>query len=85
MKQYQEFEEIKKWYTKVYPDDEIGKYIKGGITFYGLFKCLDERSNVYNFLGITDSTIRERVFDRLSTIMNVGYDYIYNQWLESTK
>jgi hypothetical protein len=81
----EEYEPIKEWYMNVYPSDELGKEIKANITFHGLFECLDRYNNVYDFLGIADSTVRERVFDRLSTIMNVGYDYIYDQWLEAKR
>ena len=72
--------DIKVWYTTIYPHDELGE-ILNNVTFYELSNCLDRHKDVYEFLGVGDSIIRERVFNQLAIIMNVGYDYIYNQWL----
>lgn len=74
---------IKSWYLKTYPTDELGKYIKSGITFYDAFKCLDTYKEFYKFLGVDDSTVRERVFEQLALVMNSSYSYIYNQWLRT--
>lgn len=76
---------IKKWYLENYPDDEMGQEIKEHITFYGLFETLDNYKSVYNFLGVYDSLIRERVFEQLAKIMGVDYEYIYEQWAKCTE
>jgi hypothetical protein len=78
-------EKIKNWYLKNFSSDDIGEDIKENITFAGLFDCLDSYKCVYEFLGVDDSIIRERVFERLADIMDVEYEYIYNQWLLGTK
>ena len=69
---------IKKWYTGVYPNDELGCEINESLTFVRL---ASEISNVYELLGVDDSIIRERVFARLSELMNVDYDFVYTKWL----
>jgi hypothetical protein len=76
-----ENEKIKMWYMETYPTDELGKELKNDITFYDLFDCLDGYKDVYEFLGVGDSIMRERIFEQLSIIMKCDYDYIYNQWL----
>lgn len=73
---------IKKWYVKAYPTDELGVEINNEITFYDLFVVLDNRKDVYEALGVWDSIVRERVFGKLAEIMNVDYDYIFEQWLK---
>lgn len=73
---------IKKWYMATFPTDELGVEIKDYITFYGLFETLDNHKEVYDFLGVGDSIVRERVFAKLSEIMNVDYDYVYRKWLK---
>ena len=76
---------IKEWYMKEYPKDELGIEISSDITFEDLFVALDSYKNIYEALGVTDSIIRERVFSKLATIMEVDYNYIYKQWLKSFK
>ena len=72
---------IKEWYIKEYPTDELGIEINNDITFYDLFVVLDTYKDVYEALNVWDSIVRERVFGKLAEIMNVDYDYVYEQWL----
>lgn len=76
---------IKDWYCKEYPTDELGVELNENITFNDLFVVLDTYKDVYEALGVGDSIIRERVFDKLAKIMSVDYDYIFEQWLKSDK
>lgn len=73
---------IKEWYVKEYPSDELGAELNNKITFYDLFMVLDNYKSVYEALNVWDSIVRERVFGKLAEIMNVDYDYIYEQWLK---
>ena len=75
---------IKEWYLKEYPDDEVGEELYDDITFYDLFEAMDKYKNVYEFLGgfDIDTIVRERIFIKLAEIMNVDYDYVYEQWLK---
>jgi hypothetical protein len=73
--------EIKKWYLENYANDELGEELKDNITFNDLFYALDRYENIYELLGSADSIIRERVFQKLAELMQVDYDYIYNQWM----
>ena len=72
---------IKKWYLENYPADDLGEELKNNITFYDLFDALDNYQDVYDFIGVGDSLIRERLFEKLSKIMKCDYDEIYYQWL----
>jgi hypothetical protein len=72
---------IRDWYLLEFSEDRLGEEINEGITFADLFHELDRRKDVYLFLGGIDSVIRERVFTKLAEIMEVDYDYIYDQWL----
>lgn len=76
---------IRDWYLEAYPKDDMGEDIKPNITFYGLYDCLNNKKEVYAFLGVEDSVIRERCFEKLSEILHVDYDYIYKKWLKSGK
>ena len=74
---------IKEWYMTEYHGDELGAELNNEITFYDLFVVLDTYKDVYEALNVWDSIIRERVFSKLAEIMNVDYDYIYEQWLKA--
>ena len=72
---------IKDWYTQEYPTDELGVEINSEATFEGLFETLDRRKDVYNYIGVGDSIVRERAFRKLAEIIGADYQYIYEQWL----
>lgn len=72
---------IKDWYLTTYESDSMGLEINSDITFADLFHVLDRGQNVYDFLGVEDSTIRERAFVKLANIIEADYEYVYDQWL----
>lgn len=74
---------VKEWYLSSFPTDELGMEMNESINFNDLFDALKYKLDVYDVLGVYDSIVRERVFDKLSTLMNVEYNFIYNLWLES--
>lgn len=76
---------VKEWYHKEYPDDDIWEEIDSDITFFDVYSTLRGKHDVYDVLGVGDSVVRERVFDKLSEIGKVDYDVIYNMWLGESK
>lgn len=76
---------IKDWYTKNYPTDDLGEELNDNITFKGLWGMMSQGYDVYEVLGVGDSIVRERVFEKLSEILGVDYDVVYNKWLQSGK
>jgi hypothetical protein len=72
---------IRKYYVEAYPEDDMGADINPKATFKGLLKTLEDKKNVYTYLDVSDSLVRERVFGELSEIMGVKYSKIYNMWL----
>lgn len=76
---------LKDWYVKEFPEDDLGEQIPEQFTFYDLFECLDTYCDPYSLMGDSaDSIIRERLFAELAEVMDVDYDYIYDQWLKTT-
>lgn len=74
------------WYEWAWPTDEWGiNHINPGATFQDAYECLQVGFDFYSFLGVSDSTVRERVFDALATLMGCDYDIIYYQWLDHGK
>ena len=74
---------IREFYVNNYPTDDMGKGINPTATFDGLWNVLKTYGDVYEYLYVYDSIIRERLFEKLSIDKDVDYDVIYNQWLKS--
>jgi len=76
---------IKEFYLKNYPSDELGNEINEDVTFIGLLWMLQTkpRTDVYDFLGVFDSIIRERVFEELAKQLRLSYTTIYEMWMKA--
>jgi hypothetical protein len=74
-------ENIKEYYTKTFPTDELGADLDYTATFEGLLIVLFTRKDVYDYVGVSDSVIRERLFERLAEIYSIPYNDVYYQWL----
>ena len=72
---------IKEFYLNEYPTDELGVEINENITFAGLVTELFGGNDVYEYVGVHDSLVRERLFSELAKQLNTSYDYVYNLWL----
>lgn len=72
---------LRDWYLENFPEDDFAKdRMDSGKTFQDLFDTLDNYGNVYACIGVADSLIRERLFTKLSQIMGVDYEVVYDQW-----
>jgi hypothetical protein len=74
---------IKEFYCDNYPTDELGKDLNETATFTGLITILFGGMDVYDYIGVGDSLIRERLFGELSNQLNKPYDYVYKLWLDA--
>lgn len=72
---------IKEFYTTTYPTDELGSELNETPTFAGLLNQLIIDGDVYRYIGVSDSLVRERLFERLAEELEVSYDYVYNLWI----
>ena len=73
--------EIRKYYIEKFPHDELGEEINENATWVGLLKTLNTNGQVYDYLGVGDSLIRENCFAELSRLIGVDYNEIYYKWL----
>ena len=70
---------IKQFYIENYPTDELGIEIKENVTFTGLLDVLHNTGDVYEYVGVWDSIVRERLFEnfqrylKLLTIMYMNF------------
>jgi hypothetical protein len=42
---------------------------------------LFQGGDIYRYLNVWDSLVRERLFTKLSEELQSSYDYVYNLWL----
>jgi hypothetical protein len=70
---------IKDWYMGAYKNDDLGDRLNG--TFKGALQTLLRGDDIYDYIGVGDSLIRERLFSKLAEMLDVDYDEIYNVWL----
>ena len=73
---------IKEYYTERFPTDDLGNEIKDNVTFLGLLDILFRNLDVYDYMGVGDSLVRERVFQGLSEHTTLDYSFIYDLWLQ---
>lgn len=71
---------IKNWYVKAYPTDDLGPELDGN--FAGALETMAKGGDIYDYMGVGDSLVRERLFTRLSEMLGLDYDHIYNLWLD---
>ena len=74
---------VRDWYVSVYHDDDLGLELNPETTFREVNDTLRKRKDVYSVMGVGDSVIRERVFERLAKIADVPYQEIYDRWLRA--
>ena len=68
---------VKEWYRGEYSTDDLVEEIKDTVTFEDVFEALDNYEDIYEVIGNgIDSIVRERIFNKLATLMEVDYDYI---------
>ena len=68
---------IKQFYIENYPTDELGIELKDDTNFTGLLNELFTNNDIYGYIGVGDSIIRERLFEKLSEILNCSYAVSY--------
>ena len=73
---------VKEWYLNSFDVDNLGSEISENVTFGDVMKCLEEHNDFYECIGVGDSVIRERVFEKLAEILNVEPLTVYYQWLK---
>lgn len=72
---------IKEFYLKEYPTDELGLELNEKATFTDLITILSADMDVYDYIGVGDSLVRERLFEELATQLKKPYEWVYNMWL----
>jgi hypothetical protein len=73
---------IREYYLTKYPTDELGVELNETPTFAGLLNQLIVGGDVYRYIGVADSIVRERLFERLAEELEVSYEYVYNLWIK---
>jgi hypothetical protein len=72
---------IQSWYLNTFLDDAEGVNLKRNVTFEQAYNCLKSKEDFYEFIGIADTIIRERIFEKIAELYEIDYSVVYNQWL----
>ena len=73
---------IRDYYTETYPADEMGSSLKD-ISFADFYGGLVMKQDIYDWMGVADGLIRERLFSKLADILEKDYDHVYDLWLSA--
>lgn len=73
---------VKDWYVKQYPTDTMGQKLHN-LSFCDLLSGLQHGEDFYELIGVSDSIIRERIFDKLAKVSHLAYDKIYYLWVNT--
>jgi|LakMenE01Jun11ns_1017448.scaffolds.fasta_scaffold9957505_11 hypothetical protein len=73
---------IRNYYVNEFPSDELGLEIDPKANFESLWLAI-RGDMVYEYIGVSDSVIRERLFEKFSELTGHTYDYIYQEWLNA--
>ena len=73
---------IRQYYLEAFPTDELGIEINPKANFESLWIVI-RGGLFYEYIGVFDSVVRERVFEKLSQLSGHEYDYIYQEWLNA--
>ena len=73
---------IREFYLEQFPTDDLGLELNENATFKGLFQTLVKGTDVYSYLQVGDSLIRERLFEELANQVNQTYNWVYNLWIK---
>ena len=76
---------IKEFYNETFSSDTLGLELNPKATFLEMLNVINEGSDLYEYLGVYDSLIRERLFAEVSIRLNCSYNDIYNVWLTNAK
>lgn len=76
---------VRAWYVKTYPTDDLGKDINPKLTFRTVASSLHFGSDIYDVIGVDDSLIRERIFEKIASLYKVSYGEVYDTWLDQRR
>ncbi len=74
-------EKIYDYYKREFPTDDLGEEINRNVTFCDLYCAMYNGKDIYVYIGVRDSLVRERIFKKLAEIFKLDYESVYKIWL----
>lgn len=75
---------VRDWYMTAYPGDDLGAKIDPRLTFDDALNAVPSGGGFYDALGVGDSIVRERVFQKLADLNHIEYATIHDAWVTGT-
>lgn len=81
---YNEYSLIIQWYVMEFPDDDAAaENMSALVNFKDCYQRMKNGEDFYQIIKFADSLTRERVFTKMSEILGIEYEEIYNTWREN--
>lgn len=61
----------------------MGNDINKNLTFAQLLGDMQRGEDFYKLIGVSDSIVRERIFNLLAVVGGIKYDEVYCMWLNA--
>ena len=71
---------VRSWYLSFYPEDPLGSSIKEDASFDGVLRSLSLGEDLVCAVGISEGTVRNRVFGRIAELSGHPTSDVYNLW-----
>lgn len=72
------------WYASEFPSDDLKENLVKGVSFQKMFDMVGT-TEFKNIIGEDDSVVRQRCFEKISELMGIDYNVIYDKWLNIDK
>ena len=72
---------VKKFYIKAFPTDDYGPELNDKVTFEDVYTRMCKGEDFYEIVGVSDSLVRERIFQEMADRLGADYDDIYDIWI----
>lgn len=71
---------VRSWYLSSYPEDPLGSSIKEDASFEGVLRSLSLGEDLVCAVGVSEGTVRNRVFSRIADLSGHPTSDVYNLW-----
>ena len=72
---------VRSWYLSSYPEDRLGSSINEDATFIGILSSLSLGEDLVCAVGVSEGTVRSRVFNRIGELSGHPASDVYNLWV----
>lgn len=81
-KTFNSISKVADWYKEEYNTDTWAyEEMDKNITFNNVVTRMRKGESIYDIIKVGDSIVRERVFEAITKVRDLTYDYLYKMWM----